>query len=203
MLKPFIVCCAVLAASPALATTLDFEDLAPGPTGNVIVQGEYRFTAFDDSFVVTSSGSNAIFPPNPFDFSRPATITLSRADGAAFDLISLDIFAGDSNGLGVPLGFKGTLQNGSNVFHTVDLPEYGNAAIPDTRTLVSLPDTFRNVIAVSWENGAEFHQFDNVVVTNAISAVPEPTSWAMMIGGFALSGAGFRRCARKDRPLAA
>jgi len=194
MLKPLMVCCAFVAATPALAATLDFEDLAPGPTGKVIVQGEYRFTAFAGSFVLTSSGSKAIFPPDPFDFSRPATITLSRADGDSFDLLSLDIFAGDTNGLGVPLGFQAIHADGSAASYTVNLPDVRGLSIPDTRTLVSLPGTFRSVVSVSWENGAIWHQFDNVVVQNAAApVVPEPANWAMMIAGFAMAGIASRR----------
>ncbi len=37
------------------------------------------------------------------------------------------------------------------------------------------------------------YSFDNVLTANAGPAVPEPATWAMMIGGFALAGATMRR----------
>jgi hypothetical protein len=192
---------ALLAAAPAAAETLDFEALPLGSAGTSITEGAYRITAFNTLFVTGDTGSRAIVPPSPFDFSHPADIILGRTDGGAFNLVSLDVFAADSNGLGVPLSFEGTRQDGSKVFYTVDLPEYGSAAIPDTRTLVSLPDSFRNVVAVTWQNGAEFHQFDNIVVADT-TAVPEPASWALMISGFGLAGCAFRRSLRKSPALA-
>jgi len=45
--------------------------------------------------------------------------------------------------------------------------------------------------------GAEGNlSIDDIVVTTAAAAVPEPASWAMMIGGLALAGFAMRRRAR-------
>ena len=41
--------------------------------------------------------------------------------------------------------------------------------------------------------GDEFYGIDNIVVTGTPSAVPEPTSWALLIAGFGLVGVGARR----------
>lgn len=48
-----------------------------------------------------------------------------------------------------------------------------------------------NNIYVNW-NGLNFDQ-NTVVTLNINGAVPEPASWAMMIGGFGLVGAAMRR----------
>ncbi|HEU4969975.1 PEPxxWA-CTERM sorting domain-containing protein [Sphingomonas sp.] len=189
----------------AAAETIDFEDTAAGLNGLLILQGDYQFTAFSSMAVHTSSGSKALFGPNPFDFSRPTSVTLSRDDGAAFNFIALDVFAADSNGLGVPLTFFARYADGRTDHFTFDLPSFSGATpIPQTRVALAMPDLFRGVTEVSWSNGAVWHQVDNIVVTSASAApVPEPASWALMIGGFALAGAELRRSSRKSPAVAA
>lgn len=49
-----------------------------------------------------------------------------------------------------------------------------------------------NILAFSSRNQSGYALLDEVSVTGA-AAVPEPTTWALMIGGFGLAGAALRR----------
>ncbi|WP_426162920.1 PEPxxWA-CTERM sorting domain-containing protein [Sandarakinorhabdus sp. DWP1-3-1] len=184
---------AVAFATPAAATVIDFES-QPSPIGTLFVEGDYRFVANVSAGILTSSGSKALFAPNPFMPPFANSIALSRIDGGSFSLTGLDVFAADSNGLGVPLTFIGTLAAGGTTSFTVNLPEFGpGAAIPSTRVAVDFGSSFAAVTEVRWSNGAEFHQVDNLVVAVATAAVPEPASWALLIAGFGMTGAALRR----------
>jgi hypothetical protein len=178
----------------ANSAVIDFEVQTEGVVGPAIVEGDYRFDSAGDFRVATTSGTKAVVGPNPFNPFVSPVLTLRRVDAAAFNFLSLEVFASDSNGLGVPIGFTGRYADGSTIFYWAMTPSYGSGApIPSTRTLLQLPDSFLNVVSVSWQNGALFHQFDNIMVEVAGSAVPEPSSWAMLIAGFGLSGAALRR----------
>lgn len=48
-----------------------------------------------------------------------------------------------------------------------------------------------------------FFRSNNVTVTAVNSAVPEPASWAMMIGGFGFVGGALRHRKRRERALSA
>lgn len=45
----------------------------------------------------------------------------------------------------------------------------------------------------------DFVAFDNVTYASSVSAVPEPATWAMMVGGFGLAGAAARRTRKEVR----
>jgi hypothetical protein len=50
------------------------------------------------------------------------------------------------------------------------------------------------VSSVTFGSSGDSFEFDNIAVTPSIvSVVPEPATWAMMVGGFGLAGAALRR----------
>lgn len=177
---------AIGAAAPGAAYTIDFEDRGPG-FANVLTFGDYRISAPASFWLNTSSGSLALAP------AMVVPTTLSRVDGGAFSLASAVFFAADSNGLGVPIAFDYVTVGGTMGRFTLQTPEFGpGAAIPATRFAANLGANLANVTRISWSNGAEFHQIDDLVV-NAAGAVPEPGSWALLIAGFGMIGAALRR----------
>ena len=188
-----LLCATALAfAAPAGAVVIDFESAAAGAFSSLTI-GDYVFTANVPGRIITTSGSNALFAPIPFIPPFNNSVTLTRTDGAAFNLLSLEVFAADGNGLGVPLTFRGLTSTGVAKTYSTQLPEFGNQApIPSTRVSLSFGSALSDVVSVRWSNGAEFHQVDNLSVT-ASSAVPEPASWLLLIGGFGLIGAMARR----------
>lgn len=68
----------------------------------------------------------------------------------------------------------------------------GDQTNPQTNRLVTLTLTgadMDNVAKLRFRSSGNAFEFDNV----AIMAVPEPASWALMIGGFALAGGALRQ----------
>ena len=109
--------------------------------------------------------------PTLVNYWGNGTTVLERVDGSRFDLVSIDIaevpsFYPDLTPVDygpIALTFTGIKENGSTV--TAD---FNAAQFPATTTL-EFPRTFKNLISVSWRQGAggapgaATHQFDNVI----------------------------------------
>jgi hypothetical protein len=159
--------CLLAATAPAAAYTIDFEDRG---VGFAISQtfGQYRLSSTTSYWINTTSGSKAV------QGVMMAPLILTRTDGAAFTLASADFFAGDGNGLGVPISFAFTRADGSTGNYTLQTPKFGpGAPIPSTRFFADFGSNLAGVTRISWSNGAEWHQVDNLVLDTA-AAVPEP-----------------------------
>lgn len=133
------------------------------------------------------SGSTALFNA----YVGFAT-TLSRVDGAAFTLASLDVgpLVPDQEG-GVT--FVGTTASGGTVSQAV---AFGPGLAPVT---VAFGSGFRDLTSVSWvqESENEAHQFDNIRLDETIP-IPEPGTVFMLLGGLsALSMLSMRRRSRR------
>ena len=70
----------------------------------------------------------------------------------------------------------------------------GTAATTD-QLRIALKNLTQISIQVDWHNGDDFARLDNVVLSNSqvTPSVPEPATWAMLVSGFGLVGAGMRR----------
>lgn len=177
---------ALFAAIPAQGAVIDFEDRGVGFS---IAQtfGAYRISSTSSYWINTTSGTKAL------QGAMMSPITLARTDGTAFTFASADFFAGDSNGLGVPITFGFTRADGSTGSYVIPTPEFGpGAAIPSTRFAADFGSNLAGITRVSWSNGAEFHQVDNLVVNAAAAPVPEPATWALLIMGFGAVGGVLR-----------
>ena len=75
--------------------------------------------------------------------------------------------------------------SGSALMGIPVVPADGNQSVG--RTVTYALDSIQHDITFS-STGVAF-EFDNL----AVAGVPEPASWALMIGGFGLAGAGLRR----------
>jgi hypothetical protein len=99
------------------------------------------------------------------DNAPGAFVTLTKADGGSFNLNSFD-YASDGGLTVASFNFaagSGTFMAGLN-----------------------------NVTSVSFY-GPSNNQLDNINVTGGAGAVPEPATWAMMIGGMGAVGGAMRR----------
>lgn len=193
------------AIAQAQSITIDFEELAQADGSSVYVANSYAV----DGYVFTSNidpilsdqafgtwgdgdpnfnGSAALFNTFAYGLGDGATTTVTRADGTAFALESIDLgqlFA--DSGSDTPVVFVGTKSDGTSVTTTFTLP---SVLAPAT---YSFQGAFADLLSVRWEQLPQYHQFDNVVLVSA--AVPEPaTFWLVALGcGLLVASLGLRQ----------
>lgn len=194
------------AAPVSAATVLDF-DAARGRNGRAgYVYGPWSEAGYTVSAARCSQPANTCFVTTGTsltsldregaaltNFLGSSTTTLASATGGAFRLVSMDMAGnyGNFSGFGAAtLGvtFTYTFLDGSTRSETRTLDNTPGQRL----TINPLSFDARPLRLVSWTPGAGtsgFLQFDNI----AVSAVPEPASWALLIIGFGAVGAGMRR----------
>lgn len=214
-LLPALAAATLLAAAPAAAQTasFDFEEFADtgfdgaltsltSSDGGLTITITRPGSSFDvntgatlglPDFGAPTFGTNSLSPfvngddanPAPFvvDFSSAVdSFSLEFGDYGADtdDLVTLSLFAG-AGGTGALLGTATFL--------------YGDSAFPVIGSL-ALAGTGPALSAVFAGGGADFPNslyYDNFVATGAFSgAIPEPATWAMLIGGIGFTGGALR-----------
>ncbi len=173
--------------SPAHAATVDFSGLA-GNVANPLTIGDMTFSNVGFNWV---SGSEALCP------------SLSPANGANCSNDLVVSFAGTASGISFTYLFNNNITigddigdvqifSGATLLGTVDVLVLDTDAF--TRDLVSLggfSNVTRLVISSTDLGGVGYDDFTATITPRG--AVPEPASWALMIGGFALAGGVMRR----------
>lgn len=189
---------ALFLSSTAHAVTLTFDNIA---TRGALVGPIH----VEEGFEVVGTGQS--FWPSQFyvhDEARPewtgspgltflavgGRIELKRLDGGTFNLQSIDLARGDSNRGLVPVGFTGYLESGRTVHATYLFRD----AVAGRLETFDFGDAFQGLTAVVWQQGAEWHQFDNIRVTNS---VPEPKSAALAVVGLLMVASVARRSQQK------
>jgi hypothetical protein len=207
MIRRFLLSLLVVAQPTlALADVITFESVPPGifytvPGFNTIVDGNFQIVVSGDPYTArgvvgvgagfcsptpcSNNGTNALYT-----FS--ATFTLSRTDGGAFNLLSLD---------------AATFFTGIN--DTLNVYLVGDGASSPTAHLTSLAggaDAFQTFSLTGFENlhDVKIYQpanatggYSGFAIDNLVATIPEPSTWAMMIVGFA--GLGFIARHRKSK----
>jgi len=209
----------VLTASAAQATLIDFNDLKK-PSGETYVYGDYtdptgeyqltadRCSSGNTCFITTvNKGLSGIDfgQTGLVNYQGSAVTTLTRVDGEAFTLGTIDFAPASGNYSGyapVEIGilFTFTFADGSDpLSETILIPNTPGERL--TRTTLDFSG-HGALTALSWKpttNSGGFVQFDNINVALDASAVPEPATWAMMLGGLGLAGGALRSGKRKPR----
>ena len=160
--------------------------------------------------VFVNTNADLIASPFSFDF-QGATFTLSGSNSFAAPLSVQTSDTGEFSSFGGFLGIpvtpspsftnRGTVQYGPDIF--------GSYASFDSLTRVnsSNGNNFLGFRALVGDdayygfvfttngilNGYGFETSANTAITATTAAVPEPATWAMMIGGFAFAGSVLRR----------
>jgi hypothetical protein len=191
LLHVFVSAAAVCCGGIAQATTLTFNDLAPqtGPIGQT-----YSADGFDIIGTGPSYAPNASFyifgpgspqwtgTPGITLFAVSGIIKLRTADQSLFNLQSIDLARGDSNGGLIPVGFTGYRADGTIVQAVYRFTD----SIVGRNETFTFGSNFQSLTSVVWYQGAEWHQFDNIQVS---SAVPEPATVSLLLLGTFLLGA--------------
>lgn len=115
--------------------------------------------------------------------SSPAQITLyvgSDADGA---VTTLDRFMGTA--------INTSLYSGGELF-SIDVTSYVNAALSAGQFFAARFEVVTPPNELSTYRGGKF-QTPSVEFTQGAAGVPEPATWALLIGGFGLTGGALRR----------
>jgi hypothetical protein len=186
----------ILAAACALATVVS---AAPAIAANYTPASSVDYGFIHGTFNITDSGPNVLYV-NPGDsFTVSGTWSIHTVDQNAFCptcIIELYL-AGIS-----PLSGQANLAS----FGGNGVPNFGTGAYSLTLIAPTAPGTY--YIAGAQTLDFQFdpvHGGDNLSLplTNVnyqinVGAVPEPSTWAMMILGFA--GVGFMAYRRKSRP---
>jgi hypothetical protein len=197
------------AASAEATTILNFDSTRGRDGGTGYVYGDYQeqgFTVTADEctgsdntcFVTSGSFANSLDKTGAALATQvnPATVTVLKDDGGPFVLDSLAVadFYGNIFSVGKPtdtVRFTFTFADGT--FTTVN---YDIANTPGQNLTTNLltfdlaPLTAFSFIPLG---GAQI-QFDNITLSDpAAAAVPEASTWAMMIVGFGLTGTALRR----------
>lgn len=202
---------ALSVAAPAMAQTVDFNELhtpTTGLVGSPLTSGGYSFDATPGHrFLIWGSGDSVAGSGN-FDPDLAgstvglqdggAVVSVSKVGGGPFDLISIqldDIYNGAFDFMG---------NYGGTVSFTFNYAAGGSSTQNVTVDGLAGMETFDfNQIALSSfsmtsvSTAFGLFQFDNMVTRAsqqvAPQGVPEPASWAMMLVGFGGIGAVIRR----------
>lgn len=189
----------LLAASAACAqtVTVTFEDLARPGTGYTSVGPVYTSQGyvFTDSgfggFVAAQTGSASFAGSTGLSGAPGGVRTLRRSDGGVFALSSIDLSLFTNGDPDVPVTYMGTRADQSTVTQSVDVDEFGFEAYPLTGFTDLTQVTFGSVPAGRY-------QFDNVVLSAAPAAVPEPST-TTTLGLAALAVGGLMAAARRKK----
>jgi hypothetical protein len=178
---------AVGAAIGALALTATAAHAFPGIGADTGGPGLIITFAANGSITTTATGQPLAYDPGGDDaYIGVINDTSSAITSINLSSATLDIFGFDGDGIDVYGG-------GSN---TTDKTGYGGPDAYFTNIGCSNMCGTVNFLngGIAANGGTGYFSLENQVALNqvVVSGVPEPATWAMMIGGFALMGAGLR-----------
>jgi len=197
------------AASAEAATVLNFDPLRKANGDRVYVYGPYQEKGYTLSASSCSKPSNTCFIGSQttltsldrigsalINFAGSSATTVRSSDGSAFSLNGMTV----ANNYGNFSGFSPTTNVVEFTFDFADgTSSKQNYVINNTAgerlTVNPLAFDIAPLLAFSYKpttGTSGFLQVDNISLS-AAAAVPEASTWAMMITGFGLTGATMRR----------
>ena len=196
---------ALAAAAPAAASVVDFQDVTSGTcagAGTSLTSRGFSFTGNPadgglfvcNTSVLAQNASAALINAN----SR-SILTMRAANGAAFSVQSFeagtrtpDYAVTTASGTMAATGVLVEGLSGATVVASTSFTFTGQ-----TFRQYSLTDAFRNLSSIRFTaqgtTAAPEFAIDNIRVNEAVAAVPEPATWALLLLGFGMVGAATRR----------
>jgi hypothetical protein len=190
---------ATLLAGDARATVIDFESLPACQSNWCDVGPTYSEDGFALAMVGTYTYPFVTFgpPDGRYAFSQtlynnnPGAVTrLARDGGGLFSITSIDL-AKDARPLygfpPAPITFVGTFADATTVQQSFTITS-------GTLATFAFQSTFQGLVKLEWSQESPYHQFDNIVVTEAGPVgVPDSGPPLALVLGLWVAGAGFRR----------
>jgi hypothetical protein len=203
----------ILAASPASAGVIDFEDIGVLAGGNILapdfLSDGYSIRSTEHLHVINNLSPTVSWNDSAWlgIHGLDNQVTFTRQNGGAFSLVSLEAseFFGSPNGTEVLV--TGTDTTGSILTLSFSLDDIGDGSGPlnDFQT-INFSSDWQNLSSVKFQasagGGERWYALDNIVT---VEAVPEPTTWTMLASGCAIFGFFFRSGRRRlvSLPVAA
>lgn len=149
------------------------------------VEGGMTFTSNSDMFVIDPGFYGSSYAGGGFltsDYVQPNVVTVSFAASNAFGFDFGPLFDGLTQ-------FTLAFSNGTNVFTQLAVGGIVGTNTLDFYGIVT--DTAFTSVSITMNDAPYYNALDNVTI--GVGAVPEPATWALMIGGFGLAGSALRR----------
>lgn len=195
-------------AGVANALIIDFKTLEHNDTNKTALCFSYSENGYTlnnlSAYPFYTFGTQETFSRYPgstalFNESREGVTELVRSNGHSFNLNSIDL--AELNGNILPSGrdpftsvtFVGFFAGGGSIAQTFTLDQYFVTNDLSSFQTISFLG-FTNLVKVSWIQQADYHQFDNIVVTasggwwkgGGHASVPQPAT--MLLGGSGMDG---------------
>ncbi|WP_293679014.1 PEPxxWA-CTERM sorting domain-containing protein [uncultured Phenylobacterium sp.] len=172
------------ASGAAQADVINFDALPAGAAGDPLVLPGATFTAIGGFNVISSTGSLCTSPDAATVFNCAQTLQVDfdqASSGLSFNMSGIN-----EDTIGADVG---------------DVQIYGGAALLGTVNLIVIDSIGKDLVELTGFSGVtrlviSSTDFGGVLYddfTFTPNAVPEPSTWALMIGGFGLAGAALRR----------
>jgi len=186
-------------ATSAAADTITFSGLEQAGSSLVHISDPY----FESGYRIQNGGELYYAQQSNLQYAGSAglherisngLITLSRQNGSAFKLTSIDLSTLHPSGASPAVVFVGVLSGGGTVTQTFTPTVFG------FHTFV-FNSSFTNLLSVSWHQGSDdlnAHQFDNIVVSSS-TQTPEPATMVLLGSGLFGLGAQLRRRRKAKR----
>jgi hypothetical protein len=196
----------IAASLHARAETITFEDMSR-PAVWVVSAGGFFF--YGDLINGAETMCHPACPDNGTSYllllsMYSTTIEMRKADGGTFNLLGFDGAGSlNMNVYGLPQSIPswivvtGALADGSVVYQSFDVDKStgSNGALNFTTNI--LDSKFSNLVSVSFQ-AIGYDHIDGFSLDNiSVSAVPEPGTYAMPLGGLAIIAFAVR-CRRKE-----
>lgn len=178
----------------ASATTITFDSLEQAGSGyqTMTAYEENGFRVSSDALFASAGQDNTgsyMGSAGLFNANAGAYASLTKIGGGTFDFNAVDLAPLSRSaglGAGATVSFVGKVHGGGTVNQDFTLD--------DSFTFQTFAFSgFNNLDSVIWQQVYSFHQFDNLVLDQAASAVPEPGTLVLCGLALALMGALLRK----------